>query len=53
MDSVIPNPFTSVNDLIPVNKLDTLIEFAAYPSFWSTLHYVAYVKDEARIRQDV
>ena len=37
-NSVLPNPFTSVNDFIPKSRLEALLEFAFYPSCWSTLH---------------
>ena len=50
-DSVLPNPFTSVNDLIPKSRLETLTEFAVYPSCWSSLHHAAAFMDEETIAQ--
>ena len=52
MDSILPNPFTSINDLLPTNRLESLQEFAIYPSYWSTLHHAAAVMVEGRISKD-
>ena len=30
-NSVLPNPFVSISDFVPKNKLDALNEFASYP----------------------
>lgn len=48
-NSVLPNPFTSVNDLIPKSRLEALVEFAFYPSCWSTLHQAAAYMDDGKI----
>ena len=37
IDSDLPNPFTSVNEFIPVSSLVALTEFVSYPSYYSTL----------------
>ena len=52
-DSVLPNPFTSVNDFIPANRLQDLIEFACYPSYWSSLHHAAALLDEGIITKAI
>ena len=52
MDSVLPNPFTSINDLLPTNRIESLKEFAVYPWRWSTLHHAAAVMVEGRISRD-
>ena len=51
LDSIFPDPFTSVNEFIPKNRLETLKEFAAYPSRWSHFHHAVAFLDEARITQ--
>ena len=48
-DSVFPNPFTSVNDFIPANNLQTLTEFACYESCWSSLHQTALLKNDGEV----
>ena len=53
IDSVIPNPFTSINDFIPDNDLERLKEFAVYKSCWSNLHHTVAKRDESRIREDI
>ena len=35
-NSVIPDPFTSIDDYKPKNQLERLSEFASYPNFFST-----------------
>jgi hypothetical protein len=49
IDSILPNPFTSVNDLIPKSRLEVLTEFAFYPSCWSSYHQAAAYLDDGKI----
>ena len=51
IDSVLPNPFTSIKDFIPSSKLESLTEFAVFPSCWSSLHHAAISREEGRITQ--
>ena len=53
IDSLIPNPFNSINDFIPTNDLESLPEFFAYKSFWTNLHHAVAKRDESSIRQDI
>ena len=48
-NSLMPNPFTSINDVLPSNKLEPLVEFAVYKSSWSTLNHSAAFLDAGRI----
>ena len=51
IESHLPNPFTSVNQFIPKNRLESLKEFVSYPSYWSTLHHATALMDEQRVLQ--
>ena len=42
IDSVLPNPFTSVYDLLPKNRAEVLKEFAVYPSHYSSSHHATF-----------
>ena len=44
-DSILPNPLTSVKDLIPTNYLERLTDFTVYPSCFSLSHYAVGSKD--------
>ena len=47
-----PNPFTSIKDLLPANRLETLTEVAIYPSCWSKFHFAAVKMEGGKITQD-
>ena len=51
IDSVFPNPLTSVNDFIPQSRLDDFIEFACYPGYYSNSQHAVAKKDVDRITQ--
>ena len=51
IDSVLPNPFSSIKDMIPSNRLEILTDIATYPYCFSSLHYSVESKDVGRITQ--
>ena len=44
-NSILPNPLTSINDLIPTNYLEYVTDFTVYPSCLSLSHYAVGSKD--------
>ena len=46
--SILQSPLTSVDDLIPANRLQDLNEFAFYPSCKSSLHLCNVLKEDGR-----
>ena len=50
-NSILQNPFTSIDDVIPENRLQAFDEFACYPSCSSSLHQFEVLKDDGRITQ--
>ena len=51
IDSVFPNPLTSVNDFLPQSRLDDFLEFACYPGYYSNSQHAVAKKDVDRITQ--
>ena len=51
IDSVLPNPFTSINDLLPKKRSDVITEFAVYPIYWSSSHHTTMILEEGRLQQ--
>ena len=49
--SALPNPFTSVNDWLPENRLESLKEFVVYPSAWSSYHHAVGLMEDERIQK--
>ena len=51
IDSVFPNPFTSINDFLPKKRSDVIAEFAVYPIYWSGSHHTTMILEEGRLQQ--
>ena len=50
-DTILQNPFTSIDDVAPSNILQPHIEFMCFPSYWSSLNHAAAVGNETRVTE--
>ena len=49
IDSFLPSPFSSINHLIPENRLEVLTDVAIYPRRISKFHYAVDSMDDGKI----